>query len=156
MSPFPRQLAWFTVSIFSAAAAAALILLAREGAPPLAELILFAILVVFTAHLPVGLPGGVSVSPGLLVCMAALVVFVSKGSLLGAAAVGSLSLVHVNDFRREPLGLDTVQRRVVVPFVSRGGGGVGADPSRRNRRDAVRGSRDGAFRGGVPRRRVRR
>jgi len=104
MSPFPRQLAWFTVSIFSAAAAAALILLAREGAPPLAELILFAMLVAFTAHLPVGLPGGVSVSPGLLVCMAALVVFVSKGSLLGAAAVGSLSLVHVNDFRRDRWG----------------------------------------------------
>ena len=65
---------------------------------------MFAILVAFTAHLPVGLPGGVSVSPGLFVCMAALVVFVSKGSLLGAAAVCSLALVHVNDFRRDRWG----------------------------------------------------
>jgi HD superfamily phosphodiesterase len=104
MSPFPRQLAWFTVGIFSAAVAAALILLAREGAPPLKELIVFAILIAFTAHLRVTLPGGVSVSPGLFVGMAALVAFASKDSMLGAAAVCSLMLVHVNDVRRNRWG----------------------------------------------------
>ncbi len=104
MSPFPRQLAWFTLSIFSAAVTAALILLAREGSPPLKELIVFAILVAFTAHLRVALPGGVSVSPGLFICMAALVAFASKGSMLGAAAVCSLGLVHVNDVRRDRWG----------------------------------------------------
>ena len=104
MSPFPRQLLWFTLGIFSAAASAALILLVRDGSPPLGELILFAILVAFTAHLPVGLPGGVSVSPGLFVSMAALVAFTSKGSLLGAAAVCSLRPCTSVTFGRERWG----------------------------------------------------
>ncbi len=99
MSPFPRELAWFTGCIFSAAVAAALILLFSEGAPPLLPVIVFGLLVTLTAHLPVQLRGGVTVSPGLLVCMTAIVVFVADGSLLGAMVVCSLVGCSVSDVR---------------------------------------------------------
>ena len=45
MSPFPRELGWFTACVFSAAVSAALILLLREGAPPVTELVVFGLLV---------------------------------------------------------------------------------------------------------------
>src|SRR5579871_123040 len=100
MSPFPRELAWFTGCIFSAAVAAALILLLSEGAPPVVPMVVFGLLVTLTAHLPVRLRNGVSVTPGLFVCMTAIVVFVAHGSILGAMLVCSLVHVSVFDLRR--------------------------------------------------------
>ena len=104
MSPFPRQLAWFTACLISAAVAAALILFVREGSPQLVTLLVFGALIAVTAHLPVVLRKGVCVSPGLLVGMAAIVVFNSQRSLLGAALVGSLTQLRVSDFRRDRWG----------------------------------------------------
>ena len=104
MSPFPRQLAWFTAGLFSAAIAAALILFAREGSPQLVTLLVFGALIAVTAHLPVVLRKGVCVSPGLLVGMAAIVVFDSQRSLLGVALVGSLTQLRVSDFRKDRWG----------------------------------------------------
>jgi len=100
MSPFPRKLGWFTACIFSAAVSAALILLSREGIPPLPALLTFGALIALAAHLPVSLRNGVSVSPGFFVCMAAIVVFVDHGSLLGATLVCALANFHVSDLRR--------------------------------------------------------
>jgi hypothetical protein len=101
MSPFPRKLGWFTACIFSAAVAAALILLFRDGSPSLKTLVVFGLLIGFAAQLPVSLRNGVSVSPGFFVCMAAIVVFVAEGSLAGAAIVCALADVHIVDFRRD-------------------------------------------------------
>jgi hypothetical protein len=104
MSPFPRELAWFTGCIISAAVIAALILLFSEGAPPLVPLVIFGLLVTATANLPVQLRQGVTVSPGLFVCMAAIVVFVADGSLLGAMLACSLMGCSVSDLRRGSWG----------------------------------------------------
>jgi hypothetical protein len=104
MSPFPRQLAWFTACIFSAALAAALMLLAHEGRPPLLDVVLFGTLIIATSHLPVLLRRGVAVSPGLLVCMAAVAVFVDRRSLLGAGIVCAAAFLRVADMRRDRWG----------------------------------------------------
>ena len=81
-----------------------MILFAREGSPQLVSLFVFGSLIAITAHLPVVLRKGVCVSPGLLVGMAAIVVFDSQHSLLGAALVGSLTQVRILDFRKDRWG----------------------------------------------------
>jgi len=81
-----------------------MILFAKEGSPQLVTLLVFGSLIAITAHLPVVLRKGVCVSPGLLVGMAAIVVFNSQRSLLGAALVGSLTQVRISDFRKDRWG----------------------------------------------------
>src|SRR5262249_42367924 len=103
MSPFPRKLGWFTACIFSAAVSAALILLFREGAPSLATVAVFGVLIAATAQLPVWLRKGMFVSPGLFVCMAAVAVFVAQGSLFGVAVVCAAD-VSISGLRRDRLG----------------------------------------------------
>ena len=104
MSPFPSRLVWFTVVIVSAALAAALTLFSREGSPDLTTVLIFGILVGLSAQFPVALRTGVALSPGLLVCMAAIVVFAGEHSLLGALLVCSLAHIRVSDLRRERWG----------------------------------------------------
>ena len=100
MSPFPRELRWFTALVFSGAVAVALVLLAREGSPDIPTLIIFGALVVLTAHLGVPVAGNITLSPGLMVCMAAIVVFAHQGSLAGAMIVCSFAHFAVTDIQR--------------------------------------------------------
>src|SRR3954469_8987859 len=99
MSPFPRELRWFTAAVFFGALATVAVLLAREGAPDPYTLIVFGALVVITAHMGVSVAGSVTLSPGMMVCMAAIVVFADQGSIAGAMIVCSLAQVAVTDFR---------------------------------------------------------
>ncbi|HVJ98963.1 MAG TPA: HD domain-containing phosphohydrolase, partial [Acidimicrobiia bacterium] len=79
---------------------AAAALHAYEGAPPLAELLIFSALALVAANLGVGLRSGVTVVPTFLVCMAAMIVFADHGSLAGVALVGALSSMVTGDLRR--------------------------------------------------------
>ena len=102
MSPFPRQLRWFTAVVSRIAVSAGLFLEHSEGFPNPGALAIFGALVVLTAQLPVRLRGGVFLSPGLMVCMAAIVVFRDDHSLLGATLVCSLVYVRPVHFPRRP------------------------------------------------------
>jgi HD-GYP domain-containing protein (c-di-GMP phosphodiesterase class II) len=104
MSPFPRQLRWFTAVVFTIAVSAGLFLEHSEGFPNPGALAIFGALVVLTAQLPVRLRGGVFLSPGLMVCMAAIVVFRDDHSLLGATLVCSLVYVRPVHFSRAAWG----------------------------------------------------
>jgi hypothetical protein len=99
MSPFPRELRWFTLIVFGTAVATAALLVAHEGWPDLPTLVLFGVLVVYSAHLGVQVSGSVALSPGLMVCMAAIVVFVDRGALAGAMIACAMAHVAVTDFR---------------------------------------------------------
>ena len=90
MSPFPRQLRWFTAAVFTGALCAGLILARSEGLPEVGAVLVLGGLVLFTAQLSVVIRDGVFVSPGLMVCMAAIVVFRDEHSLLGVLLVCSL------------------------------------------------------------------
>jgi hypothetical protein len=89
-SPFPRQLRWFTACIFASAVGAGVILARAEGFPDLGALLVLGGLVVLTAQLPVIFRDGVFLTPGMMVCMAAIVVFRDEHSLLGAMLACSL------------------------------------------------------------------
>jgi hypothetical protein len=104
MSPFPRKLVPFTIFLVSAAAAAALTLFWDEGVPDLTTLLIFGALIGCSAHLPVRLRNGVYVSPALVVCMAAIVVFDARGSLLGATLVCGFAQFRLSDIRRKRWG----------------------------------------------------
>ena len=104
MSPFPRQLRWFTTAVFAVAVSAGLLLARSEGLPPAGAVVVFSGLVVLTAQLPVQLRRGVFLSPGLMVCMAAIVVFRNEHSLLGALLVCSLAYLRPVHFSRAAWG----------------------------------------------------
>jgi HD domain-containing protein len=104
VTPFPRCLAGFTGIIFAAAAIGAAAVASRSGTPDVGALVLFSALVIFTAHLPVQLSEGVFLSPGLMVCMAAIVVFGDASSVAGAMIVGSLAHVRLSHFNRRAIG----------------------------------------------------
>ena len=104
MSPFPRQLRWFTVAVFAVAVGAALFLARREGLPSAGALAVFAGLVLLSAQMLVRLRDGVLLSPGLGVCMAAIVVFRDEHSLLGAMLVCSLLAVRPSYFSKASWG----------------------------------------------------
>ena len=104
MSPFPRQLRWFTVAVFAVAVGAALFLARREGLPSLGALVVLGALVLLSAQMLVRLRDGVLLSPGLGVCMAAIVVFRDEHSLLGAMVVCSLLAVRPSYFSKASWG----------------------------------------------------
>jgi HD domain len=104
MSPFPRQLRWFTAAIFGVAVCAALILARSEGLPEIGAVIVLGALVALTAQLPVILRDGVFVSPGLMVCIAAIVIFRDQHSLLGAILVCSLVGIRLGRVSRHTWG----------------------------------------------------
>jgi HD-GYP domain-containing protein (c-di-GMP phosphodiesterase class II) len=90
MTPFPRQLRWFTAVVFAVAVGAALFLARSEGMPQLGALAVLGALVVLSAQLPVKLRDNAFISPGLMICMAAVVIFREQHSLLGVTLVCSL------------------------------------------------------------------
>ncbi len=103
MSNFPKQLRWFTAVVLGALAAVAVALGLTEPAPALLPLALFGALEIFSEHRAVTLPGGVYVTGGFMLEMAAIVVFAEQGSLLGpllVGAAGGFYLPHFNKGRR--------------------------------------------------------
>ena len=96
------------------------------------HLLIFGALVVVTAHLPVVLRNGVFVSPGLLVCMAAIVVFVAWPLVARRCAGRLVDASSDLGPSPSPVGLGAVQRGAVVLGISRGGTRVRRDRRRRS------------------------
>jgi HD domain len=90
--------------VFTTAAVAAAVVSSRGGAPDLAALALFCALGVFSAALPVQLSEALTLSPGLMVCMAAIVVFGDGSFLVGAMIVGALTHIRLAHFNRRAWG----------------------------------------------------
>ena len=100
METFPRSLRWFTVGVFVAAVLAGVAVGMRDRSLPLGAVLLFGGLAFFTAQRPVSLSTKMTLSPGFMVSMAAIVVSVAHGSLLGAMLVGAVSNLLVEQFGR--------------------------------------------------------
>jgi hypothetical protein len=92
VTPFPRALAGFTGSIFTAAVILAAAVAIYGTTPDPLGLVIFGSLVLFTSRLPVHLTDGLVVSPGFMVSMSAMVVFTEQGSLLGVLLTCSLNI----------------------------------------------------------------
>ena len=90
--------------VFTTAAVAAAVVSSRGGAPDVAALALFCALGVFSAALPVQLSDALTLSPGLMVCMAAIVVFGDGSFLVGAMIVGALTHIRPAHFNRRAWG----------------------------------------------------
>jgi HD domain len=101
---FPKRLAWYTALLFCAGIAAMVVLAVREGLPPAAAAVSFAVVVVFSAHRRVSFPNGVHVSPAFMVEMAAIVVFMHFHSLAGCILIGMLSPLYFPSFTRATWG----------------------------------------------------
>jgi hypothetical protein len=85
---FPARLRVFTATLVGIAAIVALVV-GRATPPPQAlPLILFVVLEIFSDHREVRFSPGIVFSPGIMVSMASVVVFVDSGALLGAMIVG--------------------------------------------------------------------
>ncbi len=104
MSPFPRKLRWFVaatcVATLCVAAAAAFL----TGWPSPGALALLGALALFSAQRDVLLPNGISLSPGLMICMAAVVVFHDEPSWLGPLLVGAAAAVYFPSFTKSSWG----------------------------------------------------
>jgi hypothetical protein len=103
-TPFPRRLAWYAALVFTGAATTGIWLGAREGWPQFASVGVLGALVVFSAHKSVRLPNGVTMTTGLMIVMAAVVVFDSQDSLLGVILVGALAGFHVSSLKKSTWG----------------------------------------------------
>jgi hypothetical protein len=88
--------------LFGAACLTAALLFAREGLPPIPQLVLLTALAVFSANQRVVLPDGTFVSSSVMVYLAAVVVFATDGAaLLGPILVGMAGALSVQNFRRK-------------------------------------------------------
>jgi hypothetical protein len=104
MTPFPHKLRWFSAAVLALALGAAVYLVRSEGFPEPAAVLVLGALVVLTAQLPVKLHDNVFLSPGLMVCMAAIVVFRDERALVGVIVVCSLIDVRPFHLSTEALG----------------------------------------------------
>jgi hypothetical protein len=99
-NPFPSRLRPF-VGVLGAAVAALAVLDARRGTVcDIGAIVVLVALVVLAEHRAVPLPQGVLVSGGFMVGMAAIVVLVEKGFVLGPLLVGLASGVYLPHLRR--------------------------------------------------------
>ncbi len=99
MSTFPTKLRPFTWVLLTAALAVAVAAAFLRPLPPALPLVLFGALMIFGEQRRVELPNGIAVSAGLMICMAAIVVFDQTGALLGALLVGVASAVYLPQLR---------------------------------------------------------
>lgn len=97
VTDFPARLRGLSGAVFAATVATAVGLALTEPGPALVPLVLFATLELFSEHRGVRLPGGVVLSGGFMVNMAAIVVFAEQGSILGALLVGAISGFDLRD-----------------------------------------------------------
>jgi HD superfamily phosphodiesterase len=95
---FPRVLRWYALALFALAVGLASVFAIVGGFPETTAVVLLGGLYVFCHHRSVKLPTGVSVSPGLIVIMASLVVFQGEGRglLAGAAVIGLLNGIDIS------------------------------------------------------------
>jgi hypothetical protein len=100
-------------------------LAAREGAPPLGALLVFAALMCFSAHRDVRLPNGVFISTGPMVTMASVVVFNPAHSLFGPLLVGAVAGFYVPTLTRRSWGWIPFNA-AAVGFASLAAAGVNA------------------------------
>jgi hypothetical protein len=94
VTDFPRALRWFTAALAAGAVALGLAL-AQRATPPWPAVAVFALLVVYSEHRHVALPGGGALTPGLMVSVAAIVVCGERDAPLGALLVGASAGVYV-------------------------------------------------------------
>jgi hypothetical protein len=99
-SSFPSKLAFFAAAVFVAACAVAATLAVARPLPEWETVLIFGMLAIFSAHRMVRLPNGISLSPGFMICVAAIVACAPEGALLGPAIVGALGVVRVAHFKR--------------------------------------------------------
>jgi hypothetical protein len=104
VSPFPRELRWFVAATSTTALAVAAAAALLTGLPSPDALLLLGALALFSAQRDVLLPNGISLSPALMICMAAVVVFRDEPSWLGPLLVGSAAGVYLPAFTRASWG----------------------------------------------------
>jgi HD superfamily phosphohydrolase YqeK len=100
VTPFPRQLAPFAALSFAAVVVAAVFLALRYSPPEAGALIVFSLLVLFSANRAVRLPNGVHVSAIPMVAIAAVVAFASHDAPAGALVVGVLGAIYIPTLRQ--------------------------------------------------------
>jgi len=109
VSPFPRQLRWFVAATCFATLCVAGAAAFLTGWPSPGALLLLGALAVFSAQRDVLLPNGISLSPALMICMAAVVVFLmlhlSNGDPAAVIAGDNATAEDIAQLRTS-LGLD--------------------------------------------------
>jgi len=104
VTDFPRSLRLFTAALVAGTLAlAAWLAFERTQAPGRQTWIavaVFGMLVVYSEHRHVSLPGGGALTPGLMVSVAAIVVCGEERALLGALVVGASAGIYVPALRR--------------------------------------------------------
>jgi HD domain len=103
-TPFPKALWWYSSALFVAASATGVALGFAEGLPDLGALAVLGALLVFASHRDVALRAGLTVNPGFMISIAAVVVFAREGSLLGALSVGMLHGIYLPSFTKRCWG----------------------------------------------------
>ncbi|MGQ0825503.1 MAG: HD-GYP domain-containing protein [Actinomycetota bacterium] len=101
MNEFPKRLRFYAAGLIGAAAAGGGALGVGFGAPQWTPLLILGALVIYCSDREVRLPNGTFVSPGLMVSMAAVVVFVDTTALVGPLIVGMLSGVYLRNLNRK-------------------------------------------------------
>jgi hypothetical protein len=104
VSPFPRQLRWFVAATCTATLGVAVSAALLTGLPTPSALVLLVALAVFSAQRDVTLPNGISLSPALMICMAAVVVFRDDASWLGPLLVGAAAGIYFPAFTKSSWG----------------------------------------------------
>jgi hypothetical protein len=104
VSPFPRKLRWFVAATCAATLCVAGLAAFLTGWPTPGALALLGALALFSAQRDVLLPNGISLSPGLMICMAAVVVFRDEPSWLGPLMVGAAAAVYFPSFTKSSWG----------------------------------------------------
>jgi hypothetical protein len=100
MTPFPRQLRWFTTAIFVALVGVTIALMVRYPLPQLSALLVLSILMVFSFNGAVRLTSNVVISPIFMVIMAAIVVFDHTSAYSGIAIVAACGALYGPHFSR--------------------------------------------------------
>jgi HD superfamily phosphodiesterase len=101
---FPSRLSLYAATLFAVCAASAALFGLSEGVPPLGAVAFFGAVVVFSSHRSVQLPNGITMTTGLMIFMAAIVVFRDEQSFLAVLIVGALEGIHVSSFKRSTWG----------------------------------------------------
>jgi hypothetical protein len=90
--------------VFLIAATAGIVLGVKEGPPAALPFVVLGGLQIFASHRDVPMQSGVTVSPGFMISIAAVVVFAADGSLLGALGVGMVYGLYLPSCNRRSWG----------------------------------------------------
>ena len=104
MTPFPKPLVAYTAVLFGAAVTGAVAASFIGGGADLVALVVLGSLVVFSTHRSVTLPNGAFVSPGLMVCVAGIVLSAHDGWIALVFLLGILSGFNVRSLSKSGWG----------------------------------------------------